>query len=773
MDVQTKGLFENEVLKLRDKYGFNEIVKKKNFSAPFLLIGQYANLISLVLLMAVLFSLFVAEYVDAGFILAVLIGNGIFGFLQEYRAEKTLEKLNTLVLPTARVLRDSQIKEIEAREIVPNDIVVLVEGDRIPADGVLITKVSLEVDESILTGESLPVIKKRQDTLFSGAYIVGGRGYMEVAKIGMDTKLGEIASALEKVQKPKVPLSENLSKLAKSITLIAGILSLSLIPIGILQGRELKELAIVAASLAVAIIPEGLPLVVTIALAVGAYRMVKRRTIVRKIASIETLGSTNVILTDKTGTITQNKMSVKTHWLLNEKNEDLLLRASILGNTASLAFKEDGGFDILGDKTDGALLLFAREKRKNFEEFKIAGEVVEEKPFDADTKTIEIVWKNNGQEYVFIRGAPEKILELIDDKEKEEINKKVNEYAKKALRVIGCGYKKKGDKKFHFLGLVGIYDPPRKEAREAIEKAREAGIKVVMITGDNPVTALSIAQETGLIEKGELVLTSDDIGKLSDEELSKKLSEVSVFARMLPHDKLRLVRLYKNAGYVVAVTGDGVNDALALSQSHIGIAMGATGTDVAKEASDIVITDDNLYTIIHAIEEGRGIFDNIVKVVIFLLSSNFAEFFIIVFGILLNLPIALSATQILWVNLVSDGFPALALATDANRPGLLRNKPRDITEQILSFSRLKTILKITIPFSVLLAVTYLFSLSVYSEEVARLVVFNVLVVGEMIIVFIVRGGIMPINKSLILSVIVSLILQIAINVSPLLRGIFI
>lgn len=766
------GLTGDQAKQLLKKYGENSIKYSRKTSFIKLLFSQYKNIISLVLLFASIFSFVSGELIDGFFILLVLLVNGIFGFFQEFRAEKTIEKLQEFLLPKATVVRDSKEVEIWAHEIVPGDIVVLRDGDRIPADGTLLSSIMLEVDESVLTGESLPSEKMKNSSLYSGTFVVKGRGYLNVEKTGILTRIGKIAEELEKIKKPKIPLSENLSSLGKKITLFAAFFALILLLVGIIQGRDFKEIILTVISLSVALIPEGLPLVVTIALAVGAHRMAKRKTIVRKMAAIETLGATTVILSDKTGTITQNEMSVKKHWVYDEKLT-LFLKGCVLGNTASLIVREDHGeLEVVGDKTDGALLLFAKSQVKDFEEYKNEGKIIEEKPFDAKTKTIEVVWEEKNEKHVFVRGAPESIIKILkSEAEKKALEKEMEGFAEDGLRVIGFAHKKKGSE-FSLLGILGIYDPPRKEAKEAIEKARTAGIRVVMVTGDNPLTAKKISEEIGLISEGELVVTSDDISKIPDEELLKILPKIRVFARMLPEDKLRLLRIYKRSGEVVAVTGDGVNDALALSEAHIGVAMGKAGTDVAKEASDVVITDDNLYTIVHAVEEGRGIFDNLVKVVVFLISSNFSEFFIVFTGIMLGLPIPLTPTQILWVNLVGDGLPAMALAIDTKKNNLLFNKPRDIKEQILNKKRLIRIFKITIPFFLFLIILYVFALSKLDLSTSRMVLFNALVFGEMIIVFLIRGGIRPLNKFLIFTVLASLSLQVLINVIPFLRTIF-
>lgn len=767
------GLTNQQAADLLKQHGENSIQAAKKTSPWKLLLGQYTNIITLILLVAVIFSAIIKEYVDCFFILLVLILNGFFGFIQEFRAEKTIEKLKDLMNPTARVLRDGKEQDIEAHLLVPGDVVVLREGDRIPADGLFEASNTIEVDESIFTGESLSVEKKKGEELFSGTFIVQGRGYLLVKSTGINTKLGEIAKEVGEIKKPTTPLTENLNVLAKRLAFIAIVLTLLLFPIGLWQGRELVDLILTSVSLAVAVIPEGLPLVVTMALAVGAYRMAKEKAIIRRMNAIETLGATSAILTDKTGTLTQNKMRLKDIWLPDPKHKTMFMRAFVLGNTATVVMKEDGGEnDVIGDPTDAALLHYAQANVPDFEEFKKDGKLISEKPFDSETKRIEVEWEFNKKKYEVVRGAPESVVSLLDKRHHEKILKEIDIFARQGLRVIGFAYREKSSKTFTFLGLAALYDPPRPEAIEAIKHARAAGVHIVMVTGDNPVTALKISEEIGLIKEGELVLTSDELEKQTDEELIRDIPRIRIFARMKPHDKLRLVRLFKQAGYVVAVTGDGVNDALALAESNIGVAMGQSGTDVAKESADMVITDDNIYTVVKAVAEGRGIFDNIVKVVVFLFSSNAAEFLVIFLGILLGLPIPLTPTMILWVNLISDGLPALALATDKKRSNLLTEKPRDVKEQILNRKRMLFIVKITPPFAVLLVFIFAYALLKTSIPMAQLIVFNALVVGEMILVFVIRGGVRPFNKMLFLAVAVSLLLQFMIMAIPQLRGLF-
>lgn len=769
MKQEYHGLSSLEAAELLKKNGKNEIADKETTSLFKLLLSQYTNIITVILICAGSFSLFLHEQSDAFFIFLILLLNGLFGFVQQYRAEKTLEKLKDLSSPLARVVRDGQEKEIEAKLLVPGDLVSLREGDRIPADGILLTTVHIEIDESLLTGESMTIEKQVEDKLFMGTFLVQGKGYMKIEAIGFQTELGKIATAIKKIKRPTTPLARDIDDLGKKLAFVGIFLAAILVPVGVLQGREFSQLLLTVVSVAVAVIPEGLPLVVTVALAVGAHRLAQNKTIVRKMSSIETLGATTAVLSDKTGTITQNMMSVKTHWLASDARLPLLLRSCVLGNTASLVDEEDGNNqEIIGDKTDGAMLLFAKQHVKNFEEYKNEGKVLSEKPFNPETKLISVDFELEGKKIEFVRGAPESVFRLTNISKDGEAYKEMEKMAKRGLRVVAFASKEK--KEHSLIGLLGIYDPPREEAKEAILQASKAGIRVVMVTGDNPQTARFIAEEVGLIKDKEIIFTTDELQKTTDEELLKLLPTIRIFARMRPEDKQRLVGIYKKAGYIVAVTGDGVNDALALSEAHIGVSMGKTGTDVAKEASDIVITDDNLFTIVKAIEEGRSIFENIVKVVVFLISSNITEFLLIFISIIIGLPIPLTASQILWVNLVGDGLPALALSVDVKGKNLLLNKPRNVRENILNFNRILRIAKITVPFALLLMIIYYVSLQYLSHENARFVVFNALVIGEMGIVFLIRRGIRPISWFLIFSIVITLLIQLFLMVNPYLRG---
>lgn len=531
--MEQSGLTTSEAQERLEKYGKNEIVYKRHFKALKLFMSQFPNVINGILISAAIFSFLIKELIDAVFILSIIFLSAIFGFIQEYRAEKALEKLKQYVKPLSRVLRDGKEVQIETSDIVPGDLVILAAGDYIPADGKLTLNHNIEVDESILTGESLPVAKKLNDTILSGTIITKGRGQLLVEKTGISTKFGQIAKALEDVESEKTPLQKKLNTLGKILSLVAVLIATSLIPIGLSQDKEIFTLILISVSIAVAAIPEGLPAVLTIAQSIGTGRMVKKQALVRKMNAIETLGAVQIILSDKTGTLTTNEMRVKKYYLTKEDNLKSALLASVLGNTASLIQRGNKEFDIVGDKTDGALLLWANNLNKNINDEKKLGKIVDEYVFDPKTKTITTIFRKRGTNYVYVRGAPEEILSKTNysKKEQSEIDKKITEFAKEGLRVIGFGLKVDGEKHFKFLGVVGIYDPPRKEAKEAVKNAKEAGIITIMVTGDNKLTAIAIAKEVGLIEKDDDVLEGFELDSISDEELEKIILKTRIFCK--------------------------------------------------------------------------------------------------------------------------------------------------------------------------------------------------------------------------------------------------
>ncbi len=783
-----KGLATLEVPEKQKIFGKNEITTQEKLSTASLFASQFPTFINAILVTASILSFITGSVIDGTFILIILLLNAFLGFIQEYRAEKSLDKLKTYVKTAVRVIRDGKVIQVDAIDLVPGDIVQVAEGDRIPADGKIIENKFLEIDESILTGESLSVIKNRDESVFSGTLITKGSSRIIIETTGTKTRFGQIAQTLAGVTPDKTPLQKRLDGLAKILSIIILVIAAFIIPIGIFQDKEFVPLLLIAVSIGIAAIPEGLPAVVTISLAIGTSKMAKRKAIVRRMQAVETLGAVQIIITDKTGTLTQNVMRVKKFQTLKNDYIDPLLKACVLGNTASVIEKSGvNSFDVVGDKTDGALLLFAKEQKQDLQNLKKEGSILEEYSFDPQKSTVTTIWVNKkNTKHIFVRGAPGVVLSKskISKIQKDKITKIYQDYAKEGLRVIGFATRtskhslhiarEDAEKNLNFLGIVGIYDPPRPEAKKAVEESRRAGIQTIMVTGDNILTASAIAKEIGLLEDKDDITTGEEIDKMTDEELGKIILKTRIFARTKPEDKLRLVTILKKIGYVVGVTGDGVNDALALKRADVGLAMGESGTDVAKEASDIVLTDDNFSTVVSAVEEGRTIYNNILKSITYLLTGNLSELAFVFGASLLGLPNPFFPTQILWINLVTDGIPALALASDNKDHSVLSKKPRNPNAHILSKSRLSFIT--IVGFSISLTLLFIFRTILdngSSETLARTIVFNTLIASHMILAFIVRGKtIFRFNKFLILGVLFTLILQAVITFNPFFQSIF-
>jgi len=732
------GLSTEEAERRLQEFGPNELVERKGVTPLQIFLGQFKDVFVIMLLIAIGISVAINEIVDAATIGAIVFLNAVVGFVQEYRSEKAMEAMKKLTAPKARVLRDGTEKFIPSREVVPGDIVLLEAGDRIPADARLLQVVDLKTDEAVLTGESTAVDKN--DKVLdekTPTHITYGRGKAVITSTGMGTEFGKVAEMVQAVETAETPLKQKLTKFAKKLGMIivavcAIIFVLELYELFVLGTSGLDEIIKAfetAIALAVSAVPEGLPAVVTVSLALGARELAKRNALIRKLSSAETLGATTIICSDKTGTLTKGEMTVrkiyvdnkmidvtgagyepKGDFLLNgvpvdpkeDADLDLLLKASTLCSNATY-----DGTKVLGDTTEGALIVAAAKAGMAKTGLDKAYSRLQEVPFTSERKRMTTVHKSpEGELFSYVKGAVELILErsghIVKDgksiklskKEKEQILKTNEEMAIQALRVLAVAYKElpktetgKYDEEelesdLVFIGLAGMIDPPRDEAKGANELCRKAGIKTVMITGDHKLTAVAIAKELGIMDD-DLALTGAELDKLSDEEFDKIVEKASVYARVSPEHKLRIVRALKKKGHIVAMTGDGVNDAPALKQADIGVAMGITGTDVTREAADMVLADDNFATIVTAVEGGRAIYDNIRKFSFFLLRSNFDELLVIGVFALLGLPLPLSAGMILWINLVTDGGPALALSLDPPQEDLMSRPPRDPREGIL------------------------------------------------------------------------------------------
>lgn len=779
-----KGLTTTEAKAALEKFGPNVLPQKRGFSALKIFINQLKNPFSVVLVIAAVVSFLIGDKIDSILITAILLLNTILGFWQEYKASKELETLKSFEVLYCRVLRDGREVELPSSEIVPGDVVILEAGDKIPADGKLFEAYSLQINESILTGESLPVIKtakREENSLYFGTTVVSGRGKFVVDQTGIRTRFGGIAQSLTEIEDEQTPLEISLAKFVKSVAVAVLIISVLIFAVRFMQGFEITEAMLTSIALMVAAVPEGLPAVVTIVLALGVHKMYQKKALVRKMVAVESLGGVTVILSDKTGTLTKNEMRVKEariHSLREAslRGEQELLKCAVLCNSANLVLKEDsprgeagsGGFDILGDTTEGALLIWAKDKGKDIELLRSEGKLLEEIPFSLETRKMTVIWQHSDKKTTYTKGAPEVILKEVKltEKELEFWDKEYQKMASKGLRVLGFS------KDEEFLGLIGIADQIRDEAKDAIKIATHAGIKVVMVTGDSELTAKTVAEELGLLEKGDEILTASQINALDDEELRNRLDKIAVFARITPEDKYRLVKLYQSKDEVVAVTGDGVNDSLALKSAQVGVSMGKGGSDVAKEASDIVLLDDNFATLVSAIEAGRSIYANILKVIKFLMTGNFSELLLIGVASFLALPSPLLPVQILWINFVTDGLPALALGFDTPSSHIMQVSPRK-GNNILNSSMVSYV---SIGGFVIAAVclgTFYFIYQNFDLPSARAWVFSTMVVLQMTLPFIIRRHHSPTsNKKLLASVVLMLILQVLIMSVPQLRVMF-
>jgi Ca2+-transporting ATPase len=826
-----QGLSVSEAEKRLKQIGKNQIEEGQKSSWWELFLEQFKDFMVWVLLVATVISGLLGEYHDAIAIIAIVILNAVLGFIQEIRAEKSLAALKKLTAPTAHVLRDGSWKKIAAADLVPGDIIALESGDRVPADVRLLSAEQLYIEESALTGESVPVHKQTKplpqsqlpigdhtNMAYMSTMVVRGTARGVVVQTGMSTEMGKIAHLIQNTAESETPLQRRLEQLGKVLIVVALLLTAVVVITGIIHGHNAYKMFLAGVSLAVAAIPEGLPAIVTIALALGVQRMIRRRAIVRKLPSVETLGCATVICSDKTGTLTQNKMTV-THLYLNghilelDKGvpadlspvQDKLWQIGVLCNNARLTIKKGRlkGQRVQsdGDPTEVALLMAAAAE--GMEQKKLASDWqrVKEFPFDSERKMMSVIVEHrSGKQWLFAKGAPDVLLErcsyqLIDGREERLTAQDRNQHlqgnhhlASLALRNLAFAYRElKGDvseataeRNLTFVGLAGMIDPPRQEVREAIRRCRQAGIRTVMITGDHQTTALAIAQQLGIGRSNGLTVTGKDLYNMSASEFQRKVDDIDVFARVSPEHKIRIVQALQKKGHVVAMTGDGVNDAPAIKAADIGIAMGVTGTDVSKEASSLILADDNFATIVAAIEEGRSIYDNIRKFISYLLASNVGEILVMFMAMLLALPLPLVPIQILWVNLVTDGLPAMALGVDPPEENTMNRAPRNSRESI--FARgvgWKIITRgLMIGFWSLVAFCVAYFESPHQLVLAQTIAFATLVLSQLIYVFDCRatGSIFtrnPLsNMPLVLAVILSVLMLLVVIYYPPLQPIF-
>ena len=712
----TRGLSTREAEKRVKTYGLNELKHNKKKSPVLIFLAQFNDFLVWVLIGATIISGFIGDKADAITILIIVIVNAILGFVQEFRTEKSLEALQELAAPTCKVIRDGNIKVVSSKELTIGDLVVLEAGDRIPADGTFIDAANMVVDESLLTGESVGISKdttKGKNSGFMGTIVLKGRGLIIIDAIGMKTEMGKIANLLDNIEEDKSPLRERLDSLGKILVVMCIVVCLIVTILGIIRGNDITEMFLLGVSLAVAAIPEGLAAIVTVALALGVGRMLKRNALVRKLPAVETLGCTSVICSDKTGTLTQNKMTVKEilvngriYELDKEKIYDCekLKEAFIYCNDANYNYEiKDIEKAVMGDPTETALVKAFYKDSKELQKFVEKSKRVYEISFDSTRKMMTVIMNENGKETCYMKGATERVLEKCNSvlengkvkpltyQKKKQIYSYIEAMSNRALRCIAAAYKEENLVKNEsvecdliFLGVAGSMDPPRIEVKDAVLKCKMAGIKPIMITGDHKNTALAIAKSINICNSDDQAVTGDELEKMSDSELVKKVNKIRVFARVSPNHKLRIVRAFKKDNNIVAMTGDGVNDAPAIKEADIGVAMGISGTDVTKEAAAMVLMDDNFATIVSAVEEGRVIYDNIRKFIRYLLSCNLGEVLTMFLASLFYLPNPLTPIQILFVNLATDGLPAIALGVDPPDKDIMRQSPREKNEGIFA-----------------------------------------------------------------------------------------
>lgn len=799
LGTSLSGISDNDVNERRNKYGTNTLNEAKQRTRLSIFLSQFVDVMIVILLAAVIISFVVGENTDAVIILVIIFVNAIIGYYQEYNAEQSVRMLQKMAAQHTIVIRSGTSKEIEASELLPGDIIILEAGNIVPADARIIEASSLKAEEAALTGES-EAVNKSADTLnadgllpadqinmiFKGTVISNGSGKAVITATGMNTEMGKIASMLEAPQQ-KTPLQIRLTKFSKQLAVIVIIICVAVFGLGILRGEPALQMFLTALSLAVAALPEALPVVITIALARGAERMVKQKVLIRKLPAVETLGSVTYICSDKTGTLTENKMTV-TNVTASEDNEDLLLSAMLLNNEVRVG--EDGA--LLGDSTETALVNYALKNGKVYKQSLEKYPLIKTYPFDSERMMMSTLHKDGDKYLLLVKGAPVKVIDKLSarysDKQKQEWLDINRAWAAKGQRVLFFAYKYLSEKptddvietNLEMLGITGMIDPPREEVIAAIKECRNAGIKPVMITGDQAVTAMAIARELNIADVDDGVLTGAEINAFDEETLTGKVAGTNVYARVSPGQKLAIVKALQQNGEFVAMTGDGVNDAPSLKQANIGIAMGITGTDVTKETAHMILLDDNFATIVKAVKEGRRIYDNIRKFVLYILSCNMAEILAILCAPFFGLVIPLLPIHILWINLVTDGLPGIALATEPAEKNIMQRPPRNPDESLFAGGMLYQIILNGIVLAAVALAAQLWAVSEgYDVRTQQTLVFTVLCFAQLGNALSVRSVYKPMfavrlfsNPLLIGSILLTVLLQLVLVYMPFAQPLF-
>ena len=818
------GLNEKQVEDKQNKFGLNKLEEKKKESIVIKFIKQFNDFMIIILIIASIISAVVArlegsnDYFDSIIIIAIVVFNAIMGLVQEAKAEKSLEALKKMTAPTCRVKRNGKISTIKSEQIVPGDIVLLEAGNYVPADCRLISSSNLKIEESSLTGETVPVLKdancmlKEKTALgdmvnmaFSTTIVVNGHGEAIVTDIGMNTKVGKIAKMIITNEAPETPIQKKLGEVGKSLGIACLGICLLIFVIGLLKKIEPIEMFMTSVGLAVAAIPEGLPAIVTIMLSIGVTKMAKKNSIIRKLPAVETLGSSSVICSDKTGTLTQNKMQVTKIANINGETNDKEYIKWLMGMATMCTdveiSKENGKMELTGEPTEKAIVSKALDEGQNKNELYNVMKRVKDIPFDSSRKMMTTIHKMPNGYRVITKGAPDVLLKrcnkvydngnvtTLDYSKTKLIENQNNKMADEALRVLAIAYldipnlpskidTETVEKNLIFIGLIGMIDPPREGVKEAVATCKKAGIKTVMITGDHIITAKAIAKDLGILRGSDLAVTGEELDKIPQSILQKNIMNYSVFARVTPEHKVRIVKAYQSTGAVVAMTGDGVNDAPALKNADIGIAMGKNGTDVAKNAADMVLTDDNFVTIVEAVKQGRNIFDNIKKAVHFLIATNIGEIVTIFLGLVLGLKSPLLAIQLLWINLVTDSLPAIALGLEKPEADIMDKKPRDSKKGIFADGLWQRIITEGTMLGILTLVAFSVGNYLYDIEVGRTMAFVSLGLLELVHSFNIKSeetifkvGLFE-NKYLLGAFILGALLQIVVVVIPSVAEVF-